>query len=102
MLGDVSTILGDRGIFLPLTRRLHPLICNYVSRVVYDGRLSSDNPAARQRLLLSWSHPALAPAGLRFAAIAHAGTLRRKQRLAIFAELDVSGGSMSEAAAAAA
>jgi len=47
MLGDVSTILGDRGIFLPLTRRLHPLICNYVSRVVYDGRLSSDNPAAR-------------------------------------------------------
>jgi len=73
MLGDVSTVPPDRGIFLPVTRRLHPLICKYISRVVYDGRLNSDKPAARQRLLLSRSHPALAPAGLRFAAVAHAG-----------------------------
>ena len=64
---------ADRGIFLPVTRRLHPLICDYISRVVYDCRLGSDKPAARQQLLLSRPRPPLATAGLHFAAVAHFG-----------------------------
>jgi hypothetical protein len=73
LLDGVSTIPADRGIFLPVTRRLHPLICDYISRVVYDCRLGSDKPAARQQLLLPRPRPPLVPAGLRFAAVAHAG-----------------------------
>ncbi len=68
LLDGVSTVPADRGIFLPVTRRLHPLICDYISRVVYDGRLHSEAGAARQELLLSGPRPPLAAAGLRFAA----------------------------------
>ena len=73
ILNGVSTLPQDRGVFLPVTRRLHPLICDYISRVVYDGRLKSDNPAASQQLILQRPRPPLVPAGLRFAGIAHAG-----------------------------
>jgi predicted RecB family nuclease len=73
LLDGASTVPTDRGIFLPVTQRLHPLICDYISRVVYDGRLTSDGPAARQQILLSRPHPPLAAAGLCFAVVAHAG-----------------------------
>jgi AAA domain len=52
---------------------IHPLICDYISGGVYDGRLKSDNPAASQQLILQRPRPPLVPAGLRFAGIAHAG-----------------------------
>src|SRR5262245_43251604 len=73
LLDGVSTMPADRGIFLPVTRRLHPLICDYISRVVYDGRLKSDKPSAMQQLILRRPRRPLAPSGLHFAAVAHAG-----------------------------
>jgi AAA domain len=73
LLDGVSAMPADRGIFLPVTQRLHPLICDYISRVVYDCRLGSDEPAARQQLLLPRPRPPLARAGLRFAGVAHTG-----------------------------
>jgi uncharacterized protein len=73
LLDGVSTIPADRGIFLPVTRRLHPLICGYISRLVYDCRLKSDKPAAVQQLILQRPRRPLALAGLHFAAVAHAG-----------------------------
>jgi len=71
LLDGLSTVPADRGIFLPVTRRLHPLKRDYISRVVYDCRLGSDKPAARQQLLLPRPRPPLARAGLRFAGVAH-------------------------------
>ena len=41
MLGDHATIPPDRGIFLPVTRRMHPDVCSFISDQVYEGRLSS-------------------------------------------------------------
>lgn len=41
MLGDHATIPPDRGIFLPVTRRMHPDVCRFISDQVYDGRLTS-------------------------------------------------------------
>ncbi len=73
LLNDASTVPPERGIFLPVTRRMHPLICDYISGVVYDGRLHSDEGAARQRLILDRASPPLAAAGLRFAPVIHAG-----------------------------
>ena len=67
LLDGLSTVPADRGIFLPVTRRLHPLICDYISGVVYDDRLKSDNPAARQQLILQGPRRPLASAGLSFA-----------------------------------
>src|SRR5262249_13327522 len=73
LLDGSSTVAADGGIFLPVTRRVYHLICEYISSVVYDGRLTSDNSAARQRLIFQAPRRPLAPAGLRFAAIEHAG-----------------------------
>jgi uncharacterized protein len=72
-LDGLSTIPPERGIFLPVSRRLRPLICGYISDLVYDGRLDNDDGAARQRLLLEPSMPPLAPAGLRFVPVIHSG-----------------------------
>jgi superfamily I DNA and/or RNA helicase len=73
ILDDVSTVPPARGIFLPVSRRMHPFICDYISSVVYDGRLRSDAGAARQEFVLKQVTPPLAPAGLRFAPVVHEG-----------------------------
>jgi uncharacterized protein len=73
LLDGCATVPPERGIFLPVSRRLHPLICGYISDLVYDGRLRSDDGAARQMLILGRTEPPLAPAGLRFMAITHSG-----------------------------
>jgi uncharacterized protein len=71
ILDGYATVPPERGIFLPVSRRLHPRICSYISEVIYDGRLKSDEGAARQRLLLDPLMPLLAPAGLRFVPVTH-------------------------------
>jgi uncharacterized protein len=73
VLDRFATVPPERGIFLPVTRRLHPLICAYISQVVYNGRLKSGGGAARQSLLLNRLTPPLAPAGLRFVPVIHSG-----------------------------
>lgn len=46
MLGDQTTVSEDRGIFLPVSRRMHPDLCAYVSDQFYAGRLSAHDTAA--------------------------------------------------------
>lgn len=48
MLGDRATIPPDRGIFLPVSRRMHPEVCRFISDQVYEGRLTSHPDTARQ------------------------------------------------------
>ncbi|WP_210209696.1 TM0106 family RecB-like putative nuclease [Aureimonas flava] len=48
MLGDHATIPSDRGIFLPVSRRMHPDVCGFISRQVYEGRLASQPDTANQ------------------------------------------------------
>ncbi|MGP3723920.1 DEAD/DEAH box helicase [Cereibacter sphaeroides] len=48
MLGDHATVPPDRGIFLPVSRRMHPEVCRYISDQVYEGRLNSHPDTARQ------------------------------------------------------
>ncbi|KQW77842.1 TM0106 family RecB-like putative nuclease [Ensifer sp. Root127] len=48
MLGDHATVPPDRGIFLPVSRRMHPDVCGFISRQVYDGRLISAPETAVQ------------------------------------------------------
>jgi uncharacterized protein len=53
MLGDHATIPPDRGIFLPVSRRMHPYVCTFISRQVYEGRLSNSPDTAVQAI--SWT-----------------------------------------------
>ena len=41
MLGDHATVPPDRGIFLGVTRRMHPEVNRFISEQVYEGRLTS-------------------------------------------------------------
>lgn len=67
---DVLTMPADRGVFLPLTRRLHPDICSFTSRVFYEGRLRSLEGLGRQRIN---GPPPFDGAGLRFVPVPHEG-----------------------------
>lgn len=48
MLGDHATVPPDQGIFLPISRRMHPEVCSFISEQVYEGRLASHPDTARQ------------------------------------------------------
>lgn len=50
MLGDHATVPSDRGIFLPVSRRMHPDVCRFISDQVYEGRLTNHADTARQAL----------------------------------------------------
>ncbi len=51
ILGDHKTIPADRGIFLPVTWRLAPRICNFTSELFYERRLLPKPGLEHQRLL---------------------------------------------------
>jgi len=70
LLNDALTMPADRGIFLPETRRLAPAICEFTSRVFYDGRLEPIPGLEKQRI----DGPApFNGAGLRFVPVVHRG-----------------------------
>lgn len=48
ILGDATTVTGDRGLFLPVTRRMHPDLCAYISAQFYEGRLTAHDSTAKQ------------------------------------------------------
>ncbi len=48
MLGRETTVPGDRGLFLPVTRRMHPDLCGYISTQFYGGRVNAHASTARQ------------------------------------------------------
>ena len=48
MLGEHATIAPDRGIFLPISLRMHPDVCSFISWQVYEGRLASHSDTSRQ------------------------------------------------------
>lgn len=73
VLGAAATIAPERGIFLPVSRRMHPAVCRYISDVVYDGRLSSHPDAARQMLAFAKCASAFPTAGIYFQPVEHEG-----------------------------
>jgi len=48
LLGDEPTIPEDRGVFLEESYRMHPGVCDFISEIVYAGRLRSAPEAARR------------------------------------------------------
>ncbi len=65
VLGDHATIEPERGLFLDVTRRLHPDVCAFVSEMFYESRLHSHADCARQNIDSA--------AGLRFVPVEHTG-----------------------------
>jgi uncharacterized protein len=71
LMGDDRVIAPDRGIFLPVTRRMHPGVCEFISRAVYEGRLQPDAEAASQTLVATDGQTSLT--GARLEPVIHAG-----------------------------
>jgi predicted RecB family nuclease len=72
VLGDAATVPPDRGIFLPVTRRMHPDVCRFISEAVYDGRLHAEAGNAAQGMVLSaGGDPALRMSGVSFLPVVH-------------------------------
>lgn len=89
LLEGHATVPSDQGVFLPITRRMHPDLCRFISDAVYDGRLDSEPMTSRQQLEVEFSRDpdALAPAGLRFVDVVHSDRTQRSpeeaERLAL-------------------
>ena len=74
VLDRESTMPADRGLFLELTRRLHPDLCRFTSEAFYEGRLSSAPGLEAQDLQVPGaSSGALAGTGVRYVPALHEG-----------------------------
>ena len=69
MLGGATTIAPDRGLFLPVTRRMHPDLCRYISGQFYGSRLTAHESTARQAITAT----GLPPAGAFLVPVRHEG-----------------------------
>lgn len=65
VLGDHATVPNDAGVFISVTRRMHPSICSFISRQIYEGRLTSHESCAQQTTQFG--------TGLRWLHVAHEG-----------------------------
>lgn len=74
--GDAAAIPEDRGIFLPVTRRMHPDVCRFISDQVYEGRLESHLDTGLQRVTGATGLP---EAGAHFVATPHEGNAQISQ-----------------------
>jgi uncharacterized protein len=70
LLGEHRTIPNDRGIFLPVTWRLSPRICEFTSEVFYESRLSPKLTLRNQALT---GIDGLSGSGLWYADVHHVG-----------------------------
>ena len=70
LLAGHNTVPPDRGIFLPISRRMHPDVCRFISDIVYEGRLTSDDGTARQKI---FGDPARRSSGVHLIEVAHVG-----------------------------
>lgn len=79
LLEGHATVPADQGVFLPVTRRMHPALCRFVSDAVYEGRLEAEKTTAIQRIEVDAAidPEALAPYGLRFVDVEHVGRTQR-------------------------
>jgi uncharacterized protein len=80
ILGDAATVPADRGIFLPVTRRMNPDVCRFISEAVYEGRLEAEKANAAQRLVLSpGADPALKATGISWVPVVHADCSQKSE-----------------------
>ncbi len=78
LLDGRSTVLPERGVFLPTSWRMAPAVCQFISNAVYDGRLHPEAANANQKLVLSKNaDPVLVESGIRFLPISHNGNSQR-------------------------
>jgi predicted RecB family nuclease len=72
VLAGHDTVPEHRGVFLPVTRRMHPDVCAFISDAFYDSRLTAHPDCIRQRIDTATAI-ALHPTGTHWLPVDHAG-----------------------------
>jgi hypothetical protein len=73
LLEEDTTIPPERGLFIDETRRMHPDVCKFISRAIYEDRLESFADCANQRVDAPGE---LTGTGIRYVPVAHEGNTR--------------------------
>ncbi|HEV2740003.1 MAG TPA: TM0106 family RecB-like putative nuclease [Candidatus Elarobacter sp.] len=87
LLGEHGTVPEERGVFLDRTFRMHPALCDFVSTMVYEGRLCSAASCAAQRIDAPW----FAGAGMRYVPVDHDANAQSSEEEAAAVEAIVAG-----------
>ena len=82
LLGGDGTVAEDRGVFLDRSFRMHPALCEFISTMVYEGRLDAASSCANQRIDAPW----FAGAGLRYVPVEHEGSAQASEPEALEVE----------------
>jgi predicted RecB family nuclease len=72
LLGEDHTVQPQRGVFLDRSYRMHPEICDFISRTVYDGRLSAGPNTTGNAV----HAPGISGSGLRYLPTVHRNNSR--------------------------
>jgi len=72
LLGDEETVPPERGLFLDETWRMHPDVCEFVSNLMYEGRLSAIQDCETQGLTCA----SLPATGIVYVPVDHQGNSR--------------------------
>jgi predicted RecB family nuclease len=70
LIGQRKTILPEIGMLLPETRRMHPNVCRFTSKIFYEGKLNSHS--VTQPYVLK-GHAKFRNAGLYYVPVPHEG-----------------------------
>lgn len=73
LLRDHATVPIDLGVFLPVSYRMHPDVCGYISRCFYDGRLSAAEHTRDRFIEIGTSGLVNRSTGIQFISVEHAG-----------------------------
>ena len=76
LLGEHTTIPPERGLFIDETRRMHPDVCRFISKAIYEDRLESFSDCANQRIEAPGR---LTGTGIRYVPVEHEGNTRESQ-----------------------
>jgi len=79
LLDGEAVIPEDKGIFLERTYRMHPLICQPVSELVYEGKLGSDAPNQNQSVVTKKTGKILKSSGIQTFWTEHEGNTQSSQ-----------------------
>lgn len=73
ILGNMPTIPSDIGILLPETYRLHPDICNFVSKKVYEGRIAAVKSNQKRTITPAKGSKYISSSGIKYIELDHYG-----------------------------
>ncbi len=76
LLGEQTTIPPERGLFIDETRRMHPDVCKFISKAIYEDRLESFADCANQRIDAPGE---VTGTGIRYVPVAHEGNTRESE-----------------------